>query len=1489
MKKLFILFFLLGSICSFSQRQMENLGRGLVAQKVNSGMYINWRITGQEWYGTSYNLYRDGVKLNDIPIAGASNFTDPGGTTQSVYTVTAVKNKMESMHSKPAIVVADRYLNIPLRELNVNGYEPNDATMADLDGDGEMEIIVKRVYGDWTADCLHYSYFEAYKLNGTFLWAINVGPNITDDVETNIAAFDFDGDGKAEVFMRTSEGTVFGDGMQIGDTNADGKINYRQGGYMIEGPEFLSLIDGETGKELDRVDYIPRTFGGKTVEQIWGDGYGHRASKYFFGAPYLDGKKPSLFIGRGIYTRTVMRTYDIVNKKLVFKWEFNTDENPAYFGQGFHNYSVADVDGDGCDEIVWGSMVVNNDGKGLYSTGLGHGDAHHVGDFDPYNKGLEIWTCHENTTGVTLREAGSGKILIRRITGRDTGRSMAANVTNDFLGAALGGGPLLYSATTRSAVKDQGGMTSNFRIYWDGDLLEECFDYDRFSDVTGGGEGAVYKWGKGRIFTTSGALTNNWTKGTPCMQADILGDWREEIIMRSADNKSLRIYMTTDPTEHRFYTLLHDMQYRQAICWQMCGYNQPPHTSFFLGDVEGITMPPPPVLTNDKLVYCGDGSWGASWTKNGIAVSYSDGQSVLFDADNGGTVTLSGTVSPELLTVNSKGDYILKNGSFAGAMQLNKQGPGTLTLSGALLHTGSTELWDGLTILTSDVENSPVWMNRFAELNLKSNAKKGIIQEYGSILRIGSNDEKATATVSDSLYLKWGARVDFDIYDSDFTADLLKVNGNLVLTKDAVFHFTAHLSNAKIKAGEYLLAEVSGVVKGEVTDLEIRGMEGVACSLSLRDGKIYLSVADTRDPGSVVWNGTNEGGEWNLASTRNFLNENTEDFFVTDDQVLMNDAAASKNVTVTSNVSPFSLLVDATSNYKIMGNKSIGGEGTFTKRGSGTLTIENTNSFTGKVELLGGTVSVSSMASTSFPTGSLGSLKTKASDFIIDGAILQAYNEDVITSSSPMMIGENGATFNTVGDMRLEGAMSGIGKLTKTGSLQLAVCSPGNTYTGGTEVKAGTLAMGDYNSTFGKRGSPLIISGGTVQIFDINNTTAVPDFNYAVTIPTGSNVNLNAGARCAIKGSFSGSGTLNLFIPYVRTDMYANWSGYTGKLNVTGGDFRLVQDIDMSGTALALGNEVYMGHFRAGSGNALSATSKIGSLASDYATATLVNGTYNVGYNNTAAIFKGLLSGVTVNKYGTGNWTLTNQNSATLNIYGGKVLANASSGATNSGTTNVRSGGTLAGTGSVKNLNVYEGGTLEAASSTVLVGKFTINGNLALNKGKLYIKRRSRRNDNLVVNGNVSMTHAVIEVNASTALSDGDELTVVTASGRISGTFSVSPAVPGPGLRWNTEEFLSSGVLKVEIDPTDGLHSIGADAPRVYPTAVKDVCHVDVSAACQGMVKLELFDASGKIVLGCSFDASEPQTVDMSGCQTGIYFMVLRFGDDKAQVTLTKL
>ena len=565
-----------------AQRQTDKLDRGVIAMKVSGGVYVNWRIPAEEYYDVTYNVYRNGVKLNDKPLT-VSNFTDKSGTLANTYTVSAIIKGQEQAQCKPASVWASSYKEIKLKHEGIKStLVPNDACCADLDGDGQLDMLMKfdnaneREAGYPKEGYQgEYSIFEALKLDGTRLWWVNCGPNMGDfqNNEQNIVAYDWDGDGKAEVVMRAADGTTIhcadGSTYVVGDASK----NYRSGKksgqwFMCTGAEYLVYMDGVTGKPYECKEYpLKRLEDGETnLEKAWGDGYGHRCTKHFFGAPYLDGKKPSIFLARGIYTRHKMIALDVdpATHTLKERWRWFNNTNGPWKGQGYHNYAIADVDMDGRDEIVFGSMVIDDNGKGLSTTGFGHGDAQHVGDLNPYIHGLEQFACNEDEEGFNYRDATTSKVYASQLkVGSDIGRCMCGNFTNNFPGC-IGfayGNPVSTVANKASAELSAPGVAYNFNIYWDGDLLSETFNYVAGKNT----EGGIYKYGQsGPIYTCQGSLTNNDTKGTPCYQGDILGDWREEIIMRTADN-NIRIYSTPTPTEHRNYNLWFDHQYRNAM------------------------------------------------------------------------------------------------------------------------------------------------------------------------------------------------------------------------------------------------------------------------------------------------------------------------------------------------------------------------------------------------------------------------------------------------------------------------------------------------------------------------------------------------------------------------------------------------------------------------------------------------------------------------------------------------------------------------------------------------------------------------------------------------------------------------------------------------------------------------------------------------------------------------------------------------------------
>ena len=599
-------------------RQAEYLDRALVAVKTDEGVYVGWKMLGTDPDDIAFNLYRDGVKVNAGPITGATNLLDKEGTASSVYLLkTVAADGTEKTAAKEAAVWNRNYLAVPLKKpeggVTPAGesytYNANDTSIGDLDGDGTYELIVKwdpsNAHDNSQAGYTGNVYIDAYKLDGTRLWRIDLGKNIRAGAHyTQFLVYDFDGDGKSEVAFKTADGTTDGTGQIIGDAAADHR---NSSGYVLEGPEYLTMFEGMTGKALATVPYDPP----RGAVADWGDGYGNRVDRFLAAVAYLDGEHPSLIFSRGYYTRTVIVAYDYKDGQLTERWKFDSSDDEygqAYEGQGDHNLSVGDVDGDGMDEITFGAMAIDDDGAPLYNTGLGHGDAGHLGDLDPTRPGLEFFNVHEHVDspyGMDFRDAATGEVLWGVYTGVDTGRGMAADIDPNYPGEEVWASTItneqhipltgLYSAQGE-LISTSIPSSTNFGIWWDGDLSRELLDHVWDSSI-GAGVGKIDKWDYQtgttvNLLTADGTLSNNGTKGTPNLQADLFGDWREEAVWRSADSSELRIYTTTDLTDVRLRTLMHDPIYRLGVAWQNVGYNQPPHTSFFLGT--GMETPPAP-------------------------------------------------------------------------------------------------------------------------------------------------------------------------------------------------------------------------------------------------------------------------------------------------------------------------------------------------------------------------------------------------------------------------------------------------------------------------------------------------------------------------------------------------------------------------------------------------------------------------------------------------------------------------------------------------------------------------------------------------------------------------------------------------------------------------------------------------------------------------------------------------------------------------------
>ncbi|MFW5985407.1 MAG: rhamnogalacturonan lyase [Halanaerobiaceae bacterium] len=569
-----------------------DIDRGLVAFSVDDGVYLQWRLLGTEETDTPFNVYRDGEKVNEEPLTESTNYLDKEGSKDDQYKVEKVVENGENEKSDAVEVWEENYLSIPLdtpEDGEVKGeeyhYIANDASTADLDGDGQYEIILKwepsnakdNSQSGHTGNVL----LDAYKLDGTRLWRIDLGRNIRAGAHyTQFLAYDFDGNGQAEVAFKTADGTEDSAGNVIGDPDADWR---NDNGYILEGPEYLTIFDGESGEEMETIDYHPP----RGNVRNWGDDYGNRVDRFLAGVAYLDGKHPSLVMARGYYTRTVLAAYNWRDGELTEEWIFDTNDSGKgeYTGQGSHSLSVADVDFDSKDEIVYGALVVDDDGSALHSTGIGHGDALHVSNFYPDRFGLEIYDLAESSEapyGAYMRDAETGEILWGVHAGSDVGRGVAANISDETPGAEAW-------ASSGIGLRDRHGEqitnntpSINFAIWWDGDLIRELLDGRRIDKWNPEEESSEI------LFNGEEISSINGTKANPNLQADILGDWREEAIWRTSDNSELRIFVTPHQTEHRIHTLMHDRQYRLAIAWQNVAYNQPPHPSFYLGPEEDV-------------------------------------------------------------------------------------------------------------------------------------------------------------------------------------------------------------------------------------------------------------------------------------------------------------------------------------------------------------------------------------------------------------------------------------------------------------------------------------------------------------------------------------------------------------------------------------------------------------------------------------------------------------------------------------------------------------------------------------------------------------------------------------------------------------------------------------------------------------------------------------------------------------------------------------
>lgn len=1500
MKKIFIFFVMLTTVVSVAvaQRIQQRLGRGVVAVYRSGGRsvtsaggtnssLISWRKLAQEPEGTTYNVYRRAagttswVKMNTTPLA-VTNYAPSSLSNNTEYAVTSIINGVESEMSAPFLYKTQAYPNVWFdfnfddKVIKRNDYRTKYVWPMDLDGNGEFDaVVVDRLYAGATevdpdseeAEVISTTShkIQAYKLDGTLLWTVDMGPNVNICSGQNdmVLAYDINCDGKCEVLVRSSDGTRFWDkanetwgtyvgGKDNGDIDNDGIIDYRT--QNVKNPPFyISVIDGATGAELayNELKYSELNdgtdaYGRNNRSNYMSAGYGSMEGHY--GIAYLDGVHPSL----------IMECEDRDNNKThhgyVLTWDFDWNSGkPSNWHHShtwvrnpirptcaeFHQIRILDSDGDGCDEMWAGGYGVNPAQNRYVTSGLEHGDRFIISDIDPDHPGIEGFAIQQSALlGQCIYDARTGERLKEWYLPSiyDVGRGSCMDVDPNHKGYEI------YSFTddylydckgdATGETRSQWGITTCFEgLWWNGDLLRE-----ELSSPGGSGYGTnlmvTTVRGKSRLveFSQESSWATHGGTGTrPAFMGDITGDWREEVILAKQNDASctgLTGYTSNLATDFSIYCLQQDPHYRGDCTTR--GYYQHPNTGFYLG-VDMPLPPLPPVLETELRYQSGAWSNGAAGfvsydqTTN---QAYADGKSVMFDitGDNSSAITITGEVKPSATyLMNPFGkDYVLK-GTISGEGMVVKSQQGTATIDGDLKTTGKTIVSEGTLVLNGSMVGE---LELRAKGTLAGNAVlngattfEGALNYEGCRLSPGTSENPyGVITFNKDLTLSGDVYVELNVQTKDeVKCDLVKVNGDLTLAQSNTL--TIVLAESAPEAGEYVLMECTGTLTADVQHIKVRGLVGLNYAIEVREKQIVLNIRGMRDPATNVrWTGA-ESADWDY-QTANFSLDGEAVSFVTDDEVVFPEEATQRTVNITDKmVTKGVRFAHAKGTYTFNGEGGLSGEGDLVVDASGSVVLNATKSdYTGKTILNNGTVTVKN-----FENGGIASCLGAGTIIEMARGTLVINNTNA-ASNRKITLTDTAAISVPSGTATLQSILMGKGVLVKKGNGQLNLNYAGvNTYTG-TILEAGTLSQGAWNGTLGKAGSPITVTGNSaITIFNNNSTRAVPSIDNVITVNQGKTLTVNGGQRCKVQGKLLGSGTYKISFPYVRGDFSTDCSAFEGTLNPASGQFRLSSTLALSKGTLTLGAGVYVAHVKSQSGTEESRTANIGSLTSTATDCTLSTGVWNVGYLNRDDSYAGIFNAnATLNKYGDGVLTLSGASAGILNIYAGEVWAQNTSAPITTGAVTVRDGGTLAGTGQVQHVTVQGGGTLGAGKSTsTQVGTLTIKGNLTMNTGStLRVRLRSTsvqtKCDAFNVTGKVSLNSPTIDLtqklSGTYTMKEDAELKVFTGTGTINmvGDVTLVPAVPMAGYIWDTSALATEGVIRVVADPT-GIRAISAD------------------------------------------------------------------------------
>ncbi|WP_442794583.1 rhamnogalacturonan lyase family protein [Pelobium manganitolerans] len=1385
---------------TYAQRRMENLGRGVVASRTaNNQALVSWRLLGTEPQDIAFNLYRSengaaAQKLNPQPLTAGTNFVDNTlkTTVSNSYFIRTVRNGVEGTASLSYTLLANTpvqpYYSVPIIE--TPGYYVLHVNVGDLDGDGEYDFVLDK---QPTVDGFGPQLVEAYKRDGTFLWQINLGPNslnrdnilpgssaINIGHADNITVYDINNDGKAEVILRTSNGVTFADGKKIVNPNND--------------VQYMTVINGLTGTEIS--------------SSLFNNPYVSRGPMTsHLGIAYLDGINPSVVWeaknrkADGSFNE-LTTAWDWKNNTLEQKWQYYMPDTGAQ--KSGHQIRCADLDEDGKDEIVPFGYAIDDDGKQFFDLSLQdiyHGDRFFISDMDPHRPGKELYGIQQgySKSGIMWHyiDARTGEVLLAQYdpANRDLGRGYAGDLDPRYDGyefhTFVDGLYNVSGVRTSSAIP---GSFPNLRVWWDGDLLSENLDGQRLS-----------KWNhltekEERLLTPTGVLVA--PRYVPAYYGDIIGDWREELIYASSDNKSLRIYTTPYPSDYRLYTLPHNPQYRNDMTAK--GYNQSYMVDYYLG--HNMEQPPlPPIQKADKYW---DGKSSATWTPTGNTWlnntnqndSYTNGDVVMFDirGNNTSEINISSDYAPsKVWLVNPEGkDYKFGgSGKLTGDMELVKMLKGNLTLNGNHDYTGNSVVEEG-TFTVNGMLQSKVWLKTRGNVAGVGVLKGGLLLQKGQNvedagIRPGNGSLPGTLSIIGDVELQGGNNLEFDIAPTKAGInDSLKISGNLKALGSN--NIIVKFENSQPIAGSYTLVQVAGNITADLSNFVLKGLDASPAKLVL-DGKLLkLVIAPQRAPATVNWIGS-VNGAWDF-ETENFKLLNANTAFVGKDSVVFSGDATTKQLTL-NKAALTSGLNFQSGEYQIQGDGAIAGEGGLLIGNNVKLNLGlSQNTYTGATIVDGAELKLETIGMAGKPS-SLGSASVDASNIRFNNASITVNQRSVtnrgfsLSGTNKIIIPANQYLNITTGDIK------GNGQLIKEGEGGLYILGK-KSFTGTTLIKSGQVNLRrKEGNEMGLGGGTVTLEGGALNLEDIRDYAQI---KWSIIVPEGKSASLSADGRSTMSGTLTGAGTLSIQLPYVRTDFAGDWSGFKGTLNLSGSDFRIGNKYGYGNSEINLKS----GNIYTISGAASNIA--IGALSGDVGGA-VYGASYTVGAKNTDAVFSGSISGTgSVTKVGTGTWTVNGSNTFTgaVQVNAGRLLVNGATGkarAIGSGAVNVANGARIGGTGTIKGaLTIADGGILELGSDGI--GTLTDSSSVTLATGaitEVEINKPGFKNDKLMVLGNLAYGGILKVANAANnTFADGDSFKIFEANS-FSGDFdSIQPESPGAGLKWVFSA--STGVLSVE-------------------------------------------------------------------------------------------